>query len=77
VSLADLIQAEIKKPGTKCGIEAVYEQLDETDAATLHEVMASKVAHVVIYRALAKQGIEIGRSVVERHRKRECACVTL
>ena len=77
MSLADLIQAETQKPGTRCAIAGVYAQLNEEDAQALHDAMAAKVAHVVIYRALAKHGVTVGRSSVERHRKGECACVAL
>jgi len=84
VSLADLIQAEKKKPGTKCAFGYIFDTITPEDADDLRKLLDADprvVTHAMIHRGLTTPvqeggyGFVLGRDTVRRHRGKECSCV--
>ncbi len=75
VDIAALLAANVRKrPGTKC---AVCQALGTFDQATRDAIEAAmgdteRFAANGLVGVLARLGHDVGRSTVERHRKREC-----
>jgi hypothetical protein len=73
--IAALLAANVRKrPGTKC---AVCHALGTFDQATRDAIEAAmgdteRFAAIGLVGVLAELGHHVGRSTVERHRKREC-----
>lgn len=75
MALADAIRNATRKPGGKCTIATLYEQLDSMDAEALTSALADpRIPASAILRALTAEGHEVTRAPVERHRRGECAC---
>ena len=78
MALADAIQAARMKPGTKCTIGEIADQLNKDDRAALTAAfLDKKVSAIAIVKALTAEGWPATRSPIERHRRQECACGTL
>ena len=84
MSLSELIQAEAKKPGTKCAFGYIFDTITPEDAVDLHRLLAEDprvVTHAQIHRGLIKSkeqggyGFVLGRDTVRRHRSKDCSCV--
>jgi len=79
MSLAQALAAHTpSKPGPKCAIYRLFQELDPDDAAALTEALADKNRwpHVDLARRLRAEGYDVGRDSVSRHRKGDCACGT-
>ncbi len=74
-SLAAALAAQ--KPvahGTRCGVSALLETLDDIDRQALLNALESDMFSTDISRALLTEGYKVGGSTIARHRKRECNC---
>jgi len=83
MSLSDLIDAERKRPGTRCAFGLIFDTITPEDAEGLQKRLDADpriVTHAMIHRGLttpkSEGGYEftIGRDTVRRHRSGDCSC---
>ena len=83
LSLADALQEADRRPGTRCAVTALIDQLraDNPDLAVELRVAARGTASIAqLHRAtayLAEQGVlteALSQNSIGRHRRRECRC---
>lgn len=79
MSLATALEAEkaAARKGPPCGMSVLLAKLDKADHATLEAYLADRegVTTAVIHRALIREGHQLGKTTIERHRRGECSCV--
>lgn len=72
-----LLDAAVRTtPGTKCSVSTALARLDDDIRAKMIAALADtdRFAGIGLSNAFRQLGHEVGRSAVDRHRRRECKC---
>ena len=64
------------RPGTRCSISELINKLDDDDTAVVLEWINDRGQYPAgaITSKLIEHGFDVGKSAVERHRRRDCCC---
>lgn len=69
---------QTNKPGPKCGLGLVLQQLSPEDVETLNKVLNNRdISAVLIEKALIQYGHRVSRATIANHRRRGnggCRC---
>ncbi len=76
MGLLDDIEAQTRRPGGRCAVGRVLNQLDAKDAADLEHAIADEATYTgeAIARALTARGHQLKGANVQYHRNGKCAC---
>jgi hypothetical protein len=77
VGLLDEIRAahEEMRPGPRCSVRAILDDLDEEDRADLERALADRTyPYSVVSEVLRRRGIEIRAYSLSRHHRGLCGC---
>lgn len=79
LTLSAALDVAAQRPGPRCAISRLLDQLAPDDAATLTAaidditVESSRIARAL---QMLDSSVRVSRSTIQRHRKRECSCDT-
>lgn len=68
------IHADATSGRTSCKVRTIIDSLEGDDLDWLNEVMDSDINTAAIARTLARGGVPLAHSTLQRHRRRACSC---
>jgi hypothetical protein len=76
MSLLDDLEAETRAKGPDCGVGKTLERMKPTERSEFEAALVSPYASTALARVLERNGYHLKPDAIQRHRRRECLCLS-